>query len=170
MSAHPTCTEFAEDHLTKEGEQPIGHGAWLRHAMKPKHNIELGCSVHTITAAAAAAIDDARGFLHLLPTVIAATTTANRWAGVHCCIGPITHARLPALTCVHVQLPNKLPHPNKGPNVDIFFGWADIASMQEQVAHLPDAVRRDRWFDKTPGDIGPSFFFLSFLVTSDQTI
>lgn len=24
-------------------------------------------------------------------------------------------------------------------------GWADIASMQEHVAHLPDAVRRDRW-------------------------
>jgi hypothetical protein len=39
-----------------------------------------------------------------------------------------------------------LPHP---PDVHVeISGWADIASMQEQVAHLPDAVRRDRWFDK----------------------
>ena len=44
-------------------------------------------------------------------------------------------------------------------------GWADIASMQEQVAHLPDAVRRDRWFDNIVVLVDGAVIFLDDYLT-----
>lgn len=53
-------------------------------------------------------------------------------------------------------------------------GWADVAWMQEQVAHLPDAVRRDRW-SREYWTTEPSYlstlepFFFHFSTRSDSS-
>lgn len=80
----------------------------------------------------------ASGHTHPRTTAVITTTTADR-----CALHWTTRGRPPASRGGGgTQLPNGLPHSLAAVEIS---GWADVASMQEHVAHLPDAARRDRW-------------------------
>lgn len=111
-----------------KGEQPIGTGLASGHKHTPPrtHTPNIECGLHLLCTCTRTQ----------QYTVIISTTTADR-----CALHWTTRGRPP--NSIRPQLPNGLPH-YRLEHVEIS-GWADIASMQEHVAHLPDAVRRDRW-------------------------